>query len=374
LIHINEVFWQQNNMRIGIDWSRAQKKNKTGTEWYSFYLIKTLHTFQISDEIILYSPQDIPSEYNINKFKVNILKWPFVYLWTHIRLSWEMLTNPPDVLFVPAHSVPLIHRQRTIVTIHDLGFLHFPEIYKPLARWYHRISAWWSITKSKKIITISEFTKQDILNYYHIPAEKVTVIPLAVNISDMQINYKDESILAKYNIHKPYFLFVGRIEKKKNIQTLLAAWQEFKKNNTGYQLVLIGPDGYGTEIFNTQIKNDCDILKIGYVSEYDKTLLLRQAIAFIFPSLFEGFGMPLLEAFAAHCPVLCARSTALPEVGADACLYFTPTDFKELVKSMEQIIHDNVLRDKLIIAGSRRLNDFSWEKTAQKTLSILSKI
>jgi glycosyltransferase involved in cell wall biosynthesis len=195
-----------------------------------------------------------------------------------------------------------------------------------------------------------------------------------VNIPDSQIDYKDISILKKYNINKPYFLFIGRIEKKKNIQILLTAWQEFKSMNRGYQLVLVGLDGYGIEKFNTQIKNDSDIMKIGYVSEHDKTLLLHQAIAFIFPSLFEGFGMPLLEAFAAHCPVLCARSTALPEVGADACLYFMPTDFKKLAHSMEQLVHDTVVRDKLILAGDLRLNDFSWERTAQETLSVLRKI
>ncbi|MFA5879282.1 MAG: glycosyltransferase family 1 protein [Candidatus Margulisiibacteriota bacterium] len=362
-------------MLIGIDASRANKLNKTGTEWYAFHLINELKKIDLSNQYILYTREVLNSDWeNLPaNFSVKILHWKFKYIWTHLRLSWEMIVNPLDILFVPAHSVPLIHRRRTIVTIHDLGFLHNSEIYHPLARLYHRLSAWWSVKKATKIITISEFTKQDILQRYNCPVDKIQVIPLGIDYNFFHNKVDTTEILKHFKIFNKYFLYIGRIEKKKNIKLLITAWQLFVKKYPEYKLILAGRDGYGSEELNKEIASLPSICKLGYITEKEKVALLQSAEAFLFPSLFEGFGLPLLEAMAAGCPVISSNATSLPEVGGEACLYFNPTKADELNVLMSNLVNKNESKDYLITAGFTRAQNFSWSRLANNTLQFLIK-
>ncbi len=361
-------------MLIGIDASRAGKKIKTGTEWYSYQLILQLTKIDYKNNYILYTKSDainFPSHLPAN-FKIKILHWPFLFFWTHFRLSLEMLINPPDILFVPAHSVPLIHRNRTIVTIHDLGFLHFPQLYSLISRLYHRFSAWWSIKFAKKIITISNFTKQDILKNFNIDKNKIEVIPLGINPSDFY-QTDNKFNLTDFKIKNKYFLYIGRIEKKKNIEFLLHTWQEFLKTNRNFSLVLAGKDGYGSQEIKNKFKNLENVIFLGYVSEQEKIFLLKNCFAFIFPSLFEGFGLPILEALAAGSLVLCANNTSLPEVGGDIVWYFDPKDQISLLKLLQKAINLNPQEFvKYQSQAHERVKLFTWEITAKKTLWFLN--
>lgn len=362
-------------MLIGIDASRAGKKIKTGTEWYSYHLIFNLAKIDSKNRYILYTksdslflPENLP-----NNFQIKILKWPFKFIWTHLRLSWEMLTSPPDILFVPAHSVPLVHRNRTIVTIHDLGFLHQPEIYQPLSRFYHRLSTWWSVNKSIKIITISNFSKKDILANYNISESKVKVIPLGIDLPDF---FKQKEInLGKFNLSKPFFLFIGRIEKKKNLDFLITTWQNFLKINQNFDLVLAGSDGYGSQEIKNKYQNLKSVKFLGYISEQEKISLLKSCHSFIFPSIFEGFGLPVLEAMATGCLVLSADNTSLSEVGGQAVWYFASNNSKALLNLlMKSVEIDQEEIKKIKLKAQERAKLFTWAITADKTLLLLNQI
>lgn len=361
-------------MLIGLDASRAGKKVKTGTEWYSYHLISNLAKIDFKNNYILYTSSDsLDLPLNLPKnFQIKTLNWPFRYLWTHFRLSWEMLTKPVDILFIPAHSVPLIHRGRTIVTIHDLGFLHFPELYHPLVKIYHRFSAWWSVKNAIKVITISDFTRKDILKNYKINPDKIEVIPLGINLSDFIKTFTNED-LKRLNLTKPFFLYIGRLEKKKNIDFLIATWQEFILKNNNFDLVLIGADGYGSSNIRKKIANTKNIKILGYISESEKIALLKQCHAFVFPSIFEGFGLPVLEAMAAGCLVLCAETSSLPEVGGGAVWYFNTNNVMTLLELMLKTTtaESEVIKTKNLAIERAKL--FSWTMTAEKTLLVLNK-
>lgn len=363
-------------MLIGIDASRANKGKKTGTEWYAYQIINNLKLIDRVNQYVLYTRESLPARPAElpDNFSTKVLHWPLVFIWTHLRLSWEMVINPPDILFVPAHSVPLIHRGRTVVTIHDLGFLHNPQIYHPLARIYHRFSAWWSVRYAFKIITISEFTKQDIIKNYKVNPDKISVIPLGLDKSKYKIitdKNRLKQVQDKYNLTRPYFFYIGRLEKKKNIEFLINAFNQLAVDYPDYDLVLAGSLSYGGDKIMRLIKASSKVKHLGYIEEEDVPPLLNAAQAFVFPSLFEGFGLPIIQAMACGCPVISSNATSLPEVGGKAAWYINPNNRDELIALMKKMAINNEARQQLIDAGLNRAKQFDWQQVAVKTLAVL---
>ena len=367
-------------MIIGIDASRANRKQKTGIEWYSYHLIQELKKISLApgDKFILYTPFKLqgPLAEMPTNWEERILKWPFKYLWTQIRLAWEMLFHQPDLLFVPAHCLPLFSWVKKIVTVHDLGFKHFPKTYSLFQRVFYFFSHYWSLKMAQQVIVPSKFTKNDILKNFCSPRGKITVIPLGYaskkNLSNTQLNFN--LILNKYKIKKPFFFYLGRLEKKKNILGLIKAYQELKKSKQKLEipdLVLGGKFGYGYAEIKKEILISEGIKEIGYIVSEDLPALYSSAIALVFPSFYEGFGLPLLEAMANNCPVLASNAGSLPEVGGVAALYFNPSDIEDIKNVMLKIIKDKELREKLIKEGYERVKFFSWEKCAQSTKEVL---
>jgi glycosyltransferase involved in cell wall biosynthesis len=359
-------------MKIGIDASSAFKKKKTGVEWYSYYLIKELKNYPSFDfEFILYSPIEIKEEFS-NFLKVKILKWPFKYFWTQIRLAYENISNPVDVLFVPSHALPIFTRSKTIITLHDLGFERFPQVYPLKQRLYTRFVYKWAVKHASLIIAISEFTKKELINLYKADPNKIEVVYLGY---DENLFYpRDENeinnLLSKYKIKRPYLLYVGRLEKKKNIINLIKAFTFFSKD---FYLLLIGKPGFGyKEIkkFQSKFKN---IIELGYIPYEELPIFYSGATCFIFPSLYEGFGLPILEAMACGCPVVASNSSSIPEIGENAILYFKPENPYEIVKNIFKIIKDEELRKDLKVRGFLRVKNFSWKKTVEKTLEVFKK-
>ncbi len=367
-------------MIIGIDASRANKKQKTGIEWYSYYLIQELKKISLApgDKFILYTPFKLqgPLAEMPTNWEERVLRWPLKYLWTQIRLAWEMMSCPPNILFVPAHCLPLFSSVKKIVTIHDLGFKHFPKTYSFFQRIFYFISHYWSLKIAQEIIVPSEFTKNDILNNFYSTKKKITVIPLGYSFKNdlSNIRIKTNLVLDKYKIKKPFLFYLGRLEKKKNILGLIKAYQELKRYKNKIEipdLILGGKPGYGYAKIKKEILASENIKEIGYIASEDLPALYSSALAFIFPSFYEGFGLPLLEAMANNCPVLSSDAGSLPEVGGEAALYFNPFDIEDIKNVMFSIIKDNDLRKKLIKKGNRRVQFFSWQKCAQDTKRVL---
>ncbi|MFA6146172.1 MAG: glycosyltransferase family 1 protein [Patescibacteria group bacterium] len=368
-------------MIIGIDASRANRPQKTGVEWYSYHLIQELKKIPLpqGDKFILYAPEELKGDLGIMPagWKTKILSWPLKYFWTQKRLSWEMLINPPDILFVPAHCLPIFCRAKKIMTIHDLGFKRFPKAYTFGQRIYYSMVHSFAAKYADKIITPSEFTKTEIINLYKTDPNKIVITPLGYNkyYNLIEDKNKIEEILAKYQIKKPYLFFVGRLEKKKNIKGLIDAYQQLLKQKYSLQLVLAGSPGFGYQEVKSQIKSlGENIRQINYVEPKDLVYLYASAEAFIFPSFYEGFGIPLLEAMACGCPIVASNQGSLPEVAQDAALYFDPRNSLQMVEAIKRIINEQDLRKELIEKGLARVKEFSWQKCAEKTFKIFKNI
>lgn len=355
-------------MLIGIDASRANSKERTGTEWYSYHLIEQLKRIGGSHTFVLYSKEKLlPDLENLpDNFHSRVLAWPPRFLWTQFRLAWEMLFHPPEVLFVPAHTLPVISRAKMVVTIHDVGFRVYPELYSATDKSYHHCSVWYASRFAYKIICPSEFTKRELIKYYGTDASKIVVVPHGI---EKPILSPSEGRAAEY------LLYIGRLEQKKNVLGILQSFKQVLPQHPNLKLKLAGQPGYGFEqvqryIEQNNLKNAVEIL--GYVDASRRAELYRNASAFIFPTLYEGFGMPILEAQSYGCPVITSNFGAAAEVSRESAVLVDPRNTHELAQAINKILADDHYRQKLIKLGYENIKKYSWESCAQETLKVLT--
>lgn len=428
-----------NFMLIGIDASRANRKHRNGAEWYSYHLIRSLAKLDAKNQYLLYSDQPLGkgladlgaegalfSEENFfpeidkygfqsvksphNNFRAKILKWPYKNFWTLGRLSLECLFNCPDVLFIPTHVLPIIHPRRSVVTIHDVGFMKNKSLYRrePIgpesgkkkffinlcariftfgkfgaeARDYLEWSTGYALRKAKKAITVSRCSQSDILENFRVKEGKLSVIYNGFNnglfkkISDTK---SIAAVLNKYGISRPYLFYVGKIEKKKNIPALIEAFAIMRDRNREirHKLVLVGDAFYGYDEVHYLIREynlDDEVLMPGWIDEKDMPYVYSGADAFVFPSHYEAFGISLLEAMACGLPIAASDAASIPEVTGDAGLLFDPCDIYAMAEAMKKIICEDSLRVRLASAGEKRSASFSWEKCASETLDVINSL
>ncbi len=326
---------------------------------------------------------------------------PFPRLWTHARLSAELALHPPDLLFVPAHVLPLgvllRRRMRTVVTIHDMGYLRFPESHTPSQRRYLRLSTSWSARAASQLIAISNTTRDDLMRYAGVQPEKISVVHHGVSSRFRPV--EDQRLIAatqaKYGITPPYFLYVGTVQPRKNLARLLEAYAQARTEVQGLrteeedssvlspqssvlQLVIAGKRGWLTGEIERQATQlfgpgSPSVRFTGYIADEDLPALLSGALAFMFPSLYEGFGMPILEAMACGTPVLTSATSALPEIAGDAALLIEPEDTAAIADGLARLASDAVLRADLRARGLARAAQFTWKRCAEETLAVLLK-
>ncbi len=372
-------------MRIGIDASRIPTAQRTGTENYSFEMIKALCAIaQLSAnagkdrEFVLYFNSPPPQEMLEGFEGCEIKNIPFPRLWTHIRLSMEMALKRPDVLFVPAHVIPLVHPKRSVVTIHDMGHLYYPETYPKSTLRYLKWATRHNISSSSSIIADSESTKRDIIKHYPQAAEKTFVVYPGVSPDFRPVS--DEGTIQRvrqnYGIPGEYFLYVGTIHPRKNLERLLRAYSSFVSKVTGPRprLVLVGKKGWLPEGIMRQLDEiDAEVTMAGFVPQEDLPALYSGAIALLLSSLFEGFGLPVVEAMACGTPVMAANSSSLPEIVCDAGLLTDPMDIEEMAEAMHWLWGKPALRQELSERGLKRAADFTWQGAAETTLRVLER-
>jgi len=388
-------------MLIGINATAAIKQPRTGVEEYTYQLIKHLTMLPEAGQhrFLLYLPA-AKRDANIRKhtndtnryfnfplpenFIIKELKWPLPFLWTQIRLAWEMLVRPPEVLSIPVHILPIFHPKNSVVTIHGLEYEYFPEYYSLRQRLYLRWSTKYALARSRKIIAISGNTKSDLIKLYSGEATKIEMIHHGISFSGVipakaGIQESGFQLKAGMTISKPYLLYLGRLEQKKNIEGILEAYKILKeKHQIPHQLVLAGAPGYGYDNLKLKIDNllkieNCKlkIIEIGYISEDDKRQLLGNADIFLFPSFYEGFGLPVLEAQATRVPVVTSYNSCLPEIAGEGALFVNPKNPAQIAEAVKSVIDDKNLRDKLIESGCENLKRFSWSKCARETLKYI---
>ncbi len=422
-------------MRIGIDASRANRELKTGTEWYSYYLIRAFASLDKDNEYILYCDKplrnglaDLCPEYSGERlsepeydergyqklrsphgnFKAKILHWPFKYFWTLGGLSLEMIFHKPDVLFVPSHVLPIFHPKRSIVTIHDVGFIkeaylfareemgadttRIKSLINSLVRVlsfgrygansfdYLRWSTSYALRNASQIISVSYFTKKELEANYKVDSDKIVVVHNGYPETAFQPIHDQEKIkqvLDNQGIEPPYFFYIGRLEKKKNVSTLVEAFAIFRDKypDMKHKLVLVGNAGFGYDEIKYMTREfDIvdEVIMPGWLEEEYIPYLFAGATAFVFPSRYEGFGIPLVQAMAMGTPIAASRVSSIPEVAGEAAVYFHPDYALSIADAMYDLAAKPELVQANVAKGLTRAKMFSWEKCARLTLEIIT--
>jgi len=358
-------------MIIGIEAERANHPQKTGVEHYAKQLICHLAEIDSENKYVLYL-RTKPEEWFFSlpkNFSIKVM--PFPVFWTQIRVSLEMLMHPVDVLFIPASALPIIHPKKSVVVIHDLAWKFYPETFTWFGRNFLEWSTKFAVKNASALISVSQCTKNDLIKFYGVDKNKVTVV---------HHGFAVQSTI--YNLHSsiekadPYVLFLSTLQPRKNLEGLIEAFSELKKEvpELPHKLIVVGKTGWKFESILKKIGEHAEIVTYkNHVSEEEKYSLLCGASALVLPSFYEGFGMQLLEAFAVHVPVATSNVSSMPEVAGEAAVYFDPKNITEIKQAIKSILLDKSLADRLREKGVERLNQFSWEKCARETVAIIKK-
>jgi glycosyltransferase involved in cell wall biosynthesis len=373
-------------MLIGIDASRAAVGERTGTENYSLNLIGHLLALESGHRYRLYFNRqpavglgDATAQLFPVTANLELRVMPFPRLWTHLRLSWEMARQPPDVLFVPAHVLPLVRPRSSVVTVHDLGYLYYPKAHRFVDRLYLDLSTRYSARVASRVIAVSKATKDDLVRRYGIEPGKITVVYSGCDEAMRPVEDKAtiEKAKARYSVQGDYVLSVGTLQPRKNLRRLLEAYAMVRKQAEKGEtpcLVIAGKKGWlYNQVFQHVVRLglESEVIFPGYVPQGDLPALLSGARLFVFPSLYEGFGLPVLEAMACGTPVLCSNVSSLPEVAGNAAFLVDPLDVESMAEAMNRLLQDEGLRAQLVKWGFQRVRRFSWERCAGETLAVL---
>ncbi|MCB0045210.1 MAG: glycosyltransferase family 4 protein [Caldilineaceae bacterium] len=374
-------------MQIGIDASRALRATRTGTERYAYEIIRHIlrtagadrHDWRLYVDEPVQTDAFAPAD-GFLPARVNVEYLAPVRGWTHRALGPALLDDGPDTLFVPAHVLPLAMRQRQapagVVTIHDLGYRFLPQAHSRRQRWYLELGTRWSARQAERVICVSRSTAQDLHAEYGTPWRKIEVIyeaaappPLLLSPAEIQ------SVRREWGLTRPFALYVGTLQPRKNLLRLIDAFTKLAEaGKMEHDLVLAGNPGWLSEPILARIRAHSLAGRIhlpGYVSDQQRGALLQAAAFFCFPSLYEGFGLPVLEAQQIGVPVMTSNNSSLPEVAGDAALLIDPTDVDAMAAAMLRLSRDEALRADLIAAGYENVKRFSWDKAAAETLAVL---
>jgi glycosyltransferase involved in cell wall biosynthesis len=364
-------------LRIGIDASRAVVSRPTGVENYAYHVLREMLALERPHEYTLYLRRKTPvvdgaSEPNLRQRVVRPAR-----LWTHLGLSYEMLRRPPDVLFVPAHVLPVYRPRRCVVTVHDLGYLYYPEAHTLTRRWYLHLSTAYHVRVATRLIADSEATKADLVKWYGADPAKIAVVHLAVGDAYRPVHEEDAlgGVRARYAGGGDYLLYLGTVQPRKNVGGLLEAYATLRGQMANAPaLVIAGKRGWlAAPIYARaeQLGLLGAVRFVDYVPQEELPALLSGALALVFPSFYEGFGLPALEAMACGTAVVAANSSSLPEVVGDAGLLVDPHDSEALAAAIQQVVEDTAVRTELRARGLARAAAFTWRRCAEETLRVL---
>ena len=370
-------------MLIGIDASRAVTPEPTGTENYSLHVIRTLVNQAREKHRFRLYLRDMPAEGLLPHD--DTVEWRVIgphRLWTHLGLGLELARHPPDVLYVPAHVVPLCCRVPAVATVHDLGYRYYPSTHTPRSRWYLEWSTKHNVHAAERIIVDSRATRADLQKLLGISMDKIIVAYPAGSgdVAPVQDEETIRGVRERHGLDGPYLMSVGTLHPRKNLGLLVDAFGDMASSvdaSPGLRLVLAGKRGWLWEPLLERIRDRGlreRVICTGYVDPQELSALLTGAVAMVMPSLYEGFGLPILEAMACNTPVICSNASSLPEVAGDAALYVDPEDRAGLQRAMDRLLADDKLRQELIGRGRQRLRLFSWEQCAEAILAALEEV
>ena len=358
---------------IAVDASRTTRLRRTGTENYALQLIRQWVETANQHHMTLYfrdapPPNLFPNQPN---FEQKVIE--FSRLWTHLRFAAELWRTRPDVTFVPAHTLPFVFPGKAVVTVHDLGYLYFPDAHPPKERRYLDATTRFSSRRATLILADSLATKTDLISHYGVSEQKIRVVYPGVdeNLAPVHDPDKLKRVRVKYGLPEQYLFFLGTLQPRKNIARLVEGFAKWRSSsgNREVALVLGGQKGWlYQEAWTSGVGG---VILPGYIADEDAATLYSGALALVFPSLYEGFGFPVIEAMRCDTPVLCSNTSSLPELGGEAVLLVNPLDTDEIAQGIGQLVEHSELRRQLVEKGRIRAQKFSWANAAQQAMQVL---
>lgn len=371
-------------MKIGIDCRtilNPSSGERAGVGHYTYYLVKNLLEIDTKNEYVLFfdyrtrdinefkRPNTIVRHLPFSQYKAFL---PFTY--SHMLLSAYLLKFGLNVFHSPVTSLPLTYPRKCVITVHDLAIYKNPSWF-PSQIFSTRLLVPQSLRNADKIIAVSKSTKHDLQELFNVPEEKIKVIYEGVRVEKIKLKSKRENI-ARFKLAKKFILFVGTLEPRKNLSSLIRAYKKlttWHKEFLSYQLVVAGHKAYKSEEAFDEVKElklEQQVKFLGYVTHNEKIDLMKACSCFVNPSSYEGFGLTLAEAMALGVPIIASDVSSLPEVVGKAGILIDPEKEYEMATAMRKVLTDSRLRDRLKKAGPKQAAQFSWERCARETLKV----
>jgi len=369
-------------MIIGIDGNEANIENRVGVGQYSLSILKEWQKIASpNNQFIIYlsrSPQFwLPKKNQYFSYRV----FGPQKFWTQFALPFNLFFKKReiDVFFSPAHYMPRFSPIKTVVTIHDLAYFYYPQEFKKNDLWQLKSWTKYSVKKAAKIIAVSQNTKKDLVKFYKINPRKIAVVYNGYDTKrfNSQLGPSQiEKIKRKHKIGDDYIIYLGTLQPRKNIETLIKAFPQVSKRFNRLKLVIAGKKGWLYKSIFAQVKKlglERKVIFTDFVPDEEIPFLLAGARLFVLPSLYEGFGITVLEAMACGVPVLVSRVSSLPEVVGHAGRYIeNPQNYSEISQKIIQILENSKLQKELSEKGIKQAQRFSWKKCAEETLKVIT--
>lgn len=353
-------------MHIAIDASRTTVARVTGTERYALELIRAIIRQNSEYDITLYF-RDTPSPDLFPSADREMI--PLKRAWTHLRFARELWRVRPDITFVPAHTLPFWFPGKAIVTIHDLGYKRFPQAHPVKQRLYLDLTTRYSANRADIILADSQATADDLTRFYGTSQEKIHVVYPGVDKPTINTN----DIWKQYRLPEHYFLFVGTLQPRKNIARIVQAFAKYRQSvENPIGLVLAGGKGW---LFDKSWVYGVDgVYLTDYIDEEDKGTLYANAKALVFPTLYEGFGFPVIEAMLCGTPVITSTTSSLPELAGDAGILVNPESVDAIADAMALLMNDVDLYNQLVEKGYEQAKKFTWDIAAKQVMNVFEEI
>ncbi|MFK8104479.1 MAG: glycosyltransferase family 4 protein [Saprospiraceae bacterium] len=371
-------------MRIAVNTRFLLKDKLEGIGWVSYELLRRMVAAHPEDEFLFFFDRAYAPEFIFGDNVQAIVLAPparhpiLWFLWFEVALVRALKKYRAEVFLSPDGYCSLRTPTKTVMITHDLAHLHFPDHIPFLVKKYYNYFVPRYLQRAEQIVSVSEFTKQDIIRQYKIAPAKIQVIPNACRADFIPLESSEqEQVRAEYTGGQPYFFYLGAVHPRKNVPKLIKAFDQFKKQNLSTTRLLIGGRfAWQTGLVKTAYEaatHQADIQFLGYLKDEEAARLMASTRCFIYISAFEGFGLPVLEAINCEVPVICSQVSSLPEVAGEAAILVDPYDLTAIADAMQRLSSEAPLREALITQAKQQKLQFSWERSAAQLYDLLSR-
>jgi len=364
-------------MIIGVDASKLLSKNQTGVEISTSELIKALIKEDQENIYWLYSPAPLPKTIIGATNRIRNIVVPGKRFWTVWALSRELKKNPPDIFWSPSNFLPYNLPKKSVATIHDLAFHLFPKSYSLKSRLLSTFALKRAINCADMLVAVSRQTKKDLKDYFNVAGENIEVVYNSLRTDFLNPQESSTDFIKAYPNLSKYFIYLGRLELRKNLLNIITAFHQFNRETVEPKLFLGGSPGYGYKTIRKLIKKlklEDKVIIADYVPAEYLPALYKNSLGVVFVSQYEGFGLNILEGFATGAPVMTSDLGAMREIAGNAALLINPFSINDIQQGFNKLYLDSNLRTALINKGKDRLKDFDWNQSAKKLIELWKKI